>query len=134
MIRQDPRTAVPPRRARAGFSLVSVIFAVVLLTLGMLALARSQTLLARTEGSTGIKNRAAIIARSHMEVLRSRPPATLASETGVVVDSLGRAVAGGGFTRSVNVEQVQTNLLRVTVSVAYPRGNVPADISTLIFR
>lgn len=126
---QHPRSA-----SRRGFSLVSVVFAIVLLVLGLLALARSQTMLAATQGTTGDRNRAYALARTHMETLRSRPPATLASETAVTIDSLGRPAAGGVYTRSVRVDPQSANLLNVSVLVHYPRGAAPAQLSTLIYR
>lgn len=138
-----PRGAAPPvrtgprrvgGRGRGGFSIVAVVFAVALLVTGLLALARSQTYLARTQGSTADRNRAYALARGHMELLRSRPPASLASESAVGIDSLGRPVAGGGYTRTVLVTTEATNLLRVRVQVQYPRGTAPAEIATLIFR
>jgi len=127
-------TSRPRTTSRSGFSLISVVFAVILLVLGLLALARSQTLLAAVQGSTNHRNRAYALARAHMELLRSRPPSTITAENAVVIDSLGRVAAGGGFTRTVQLDPRSTNLLAVTVLVGYPRGTVPAQLNTLIFR
>jgi type II secretory pathway component PulK len=134
-VRRIDGTTVPRRpRARGGFSLVSVIFAVALLVVGLLALARSQTLLARAQGTTAIRSRAQEIGRAYMEAVRARPPATLASEGAVRVDSLGRADTQGPFERSLLVDQEAANLLRVRVRVTYPRGVQPVELATLIFR
>lgn len=125
---------VRSHRSRAGFSLVSVMVAVVILVVGLLALARAQTALAASQGTAAVRNRAVDLARAYMEQVRARPPATLAAEGATRVDSLGLPAADGTYTRTLLVEQQATNLLQVRVRVDYPRARTPVEIATLIFR
>lgn len=123
-----------PRRAEGGFTLVSVIVAIVILSTGLLALARAQALLVKSQGDTAARTTGLTIARDYMEVLRSRDPWTIASEAGVTVNSTGTADVAGKFTRSVTVQVIQGNLIQVSINVVYPRGVNPVNLTTLIYR
>jgi hypothetical protein len=105
-----------------------------MLTIGLMALARTQALLARTQGSTASRATALAIAQSHVELLRSQVGDSLGSEAPVSVDELGLASAGGKFSRETVVDDVANNLQRVTVRVSYPKAGVPIELVTLIFR
>lgn len=122
------------RRAEGGFTLVSVIVAIVILSTGLLALARAQAVLVASQGNTANRSIALTIARDYMEVLRSRDAWTVASEAGATVDSRGVADVNGKYTRSVAVTVVQGNLIQVTITVTYPRAVNPVQIITLIYR
>ena len=122
------------RRSETGFTLVSVLISVTMLSVGLLALARTQALLTRTQGSTATRSTALAIAQAYVEVLRSRDPGTLASESAQAVDAQGQADTQGQFTRSTLVSTDATNLRRVTVQVSYPGAYVPIELVTLIFR
>ena len=117
-----------------GFTLVSVLVALLILTIGLLALARSQAMLVATQGDTANRSTALTIARGYTEVLRSRDPWTLVSEPATTVDDQGQLAVNGAFTRTTTVTVVQNNLLQVQVDVLYPRGQLPVDILTLIYR
>lgn len=125
---------VQPRRGTAGFTLVSVIVAIVILSTGLLALARAQGMLVATQGTTANRSIALTIARDYTEVLRSRDAWTLVSEAGALVDARGVADASGKYTRSTAVTILAPNLLQITVQVAYPKGPSPLAITTLIYR
>jgi Tfp pilus assembly protein PilV len=120
-------------RNEAGFTLISVLIAVTMLVIGLMALARTQALLAKTQGSTSVRATALAIAQGHVEVLRSRPPATLATESAVGVDELGQPSPGGRFSRTTVVTTDAPNLRRVTVEVSYPGASRPIELVTLIF-
>lgn len=123
-----------PRRGEAGFTLISVMIAVILLSLGLIALAKAQGVLARSETDTANRSSALAIAQGYTEVIRSRDPATLASEPTVQVDANGLPAVDGAYSRSTTVSSDSPNLLRVTVTVNYPRAAMPLSIVTLIYR
>jgi len=122
-----------PRRDR-GFTLVSVMVALAILSIGLLALARAQASIVANQGNIANRTTALTIARDYAEVLRSRSPWTLVSEAPVAVDARGQPLAGGAYRRSTNVTVLANNLLQVQVLVTYPRSTVPVDIITLIYR
>lgn len=127
--------AVNNRRSReAGFTLVSVMIAVCLLSLGLMALAKAQGVLARSETDTANRSSALAIAQGYTEVVRSRDPATLVSETATLVDANGTVNLGGKYSRSTTVSSDAPNLLRVIVTVTYPRAQSPLQIVTLIYK
>lgn len=122
------------KRREAGFTLVSVMIAVILLSLGLIALAKAEGILARAQTDTANRSSALAIAQGYTEVIRSRDPATLASESALQVDVYGQPAAGGLYSRSMTVTSDAANLLRVTVTVNYPRAAAPLRIVTLIYK
>jgi Tfp pilus assembly protein PilV len=122
------------RRARGGFTLISVMVALVMLSVGLLALAKVQSSLVKTQRDTNLRATALTVARSYVEDLRSRDPWTLASEAAVKVDLQGRPAAAGPLTRSTTVTQDSANLLRITVQVDYPGQNQPVQLITMAYR
>jgi len=117
-----------------GFTLLSVLIAITMLAIGLMALARTQALLTRTQGATATRATALAIAQEYVEVLRSRDAGMLASESPVSVDELGRPNASGDYYRSTTVSTDAPNLRRVTVQVTYPRASLPIGLITLIFQ
>ena len=118
----------------AGFTLVSVMIAVCMLSLGLMALAKSQGVLARSETDTANRSSALAVAQGYTEVIRSRDPSTVVSEPAVQVDANGAPATGGPYTRSTVVSSDAPNLLRVTITVDYPRSRSPLSIVTLIYK
>ncbi|HEY7683291.1 MAG TPA: prepilin-type N-terminal cleavage/methylation domain-containing protein [Gemmatimonadales bacterium] len=121
-------------RNEQGFTLVSVIIAVVLLCFGLLSLSRAQSLLVVTEHDTGNRGTALALASDYVEQIRTRDPWTLASEPAVQVNARGQIDPNGAFQRSTIVTLDNDNLVRVRVQVTYPRGRLPIEILTLVFR
>ena len=121
-------------RNKRGFTLLSVLLAVSMLTIGLLALARTQAIL--TSSEAGVSNRAIAlaIATDRLEQLRASDPQTLASEPAATVDANGNVSAGGAYQRSVTVTLDAANLLRLTVMVTYPRMTSPVQLQALIYR
>jgi type IV pilus assembly protein PilV len=124
------------RRAqrRAGFTLVSVIVALVLLTVGVMALANANLYALRAVNSETDRTTGLQIARSYMETLRGRDPTLLASEAEARVNDIGTVAASGRFLRTTTVTTLSTLLSRVTVQVRLPRGNTPIVMETLVYR
>jgi type II secretion system protein I len=121
-------------RNERGFTLISVLLAVSMLTIGLLALARTQAIL--TSSEAGISNRAIAlaIATDRLEQLRASDPATLATEPPAMVDANGNLSATGAYQRSVTVSLDAANLLRLRVTVNYPRMTSPVQLEALIYK
>jgi len=121
------------RNGEAGFTLISVIMAVVILSVGILALGRSQAMLVRAQATGAQRDVALGIARNYIEEIRSRT-AIPVSEGSVAVDETGTAVAGAHYRRSLTIADLGNDLYQATCNVTYPRGPQPVQIVTLIYR
>ena len=121
------------RNGEAGFTLISVIMAVVILSIGIMALGRSQAMLIRAQATSAQRDVALGIARNYIEEIRSRT-AIHVSEASTVVDETGTAAAGGKYRRSLTVADLGNDLYQATCNVTYPRGPQPVQIVTLIYR
>ena len=64
------RVALPPATGRAGFTLVELIVAIVILTVGVLGLASTAAVVTRQIGGGAQQARAAIVAQARFEALR----------------------------------------------------------------
>lgn len=121
------------RNGEAGFTLISVIMAVVILSIGIMALGRSQAMLVRAQATSAQRDVALGIARNYVEEVRSRTTVP-ASEGATAVDETGTAVGGGKYSRSLTITDLGDNLYRASCDVTYPRGPSPVTIITLIYR
>lgn len=120
------------RRGDAGFSLVSVVVALVLLSVGVLSLSNVMTQSVTMQTIASTRTSALYIAQTHMEEVRSRDPLTLASEAVIQVDEEGNADINGVFSRELTVTDIGGNLLEVVVIVTSPRSN-PIRLVTWIY-
>lgn len=122
------------RRARRGFTLVSMIVALVLLTVGLMSLAsaNAQTVTLQTVAQN--RTNAIAIGRAYLEQLRTRDPWDLESESPVKLNADGVASSVGAYTRTVTVTTVRQNLVNLEVRVDFPRGARPVVLTTSIFR
>jgi type IV pilus assembly protein PilV len=121
-------------RNERGFTLISVLLAVCMLMIGLLALARTQAVLTQSENGVASRAVALAIATDRLEQLRGSDPATLANEGPMQVDANGAPSATGPYQRSVTVTPDAANLLRLTVSVTYPRMTSAVQLQALIYR
>lgn len=117
-----------------GFTLISVLVAIVMLSIGLVALSRSQTVMMSMQNQLANGTTALGIARGYLEQVRGRDPWTLATEAATTVDDLGLPSANGTYTRSMTVTLDANNLLRTTISVTYPKQSSPVQLVTLIYR
>lgn len=129
--RVTPRSG---RRARKGFTLVSMIVALVLMGVGVGALAKSSAETVKSQNIAQNKTNAIAIARAYVENLRTRDPWTMESEPSVTVDQDGSETASGRFSRSMNMIVERQNLLRLTITVRYPRMVDPVVLTTFLYR
>ncbi len=120
-------------RRKDGFTIISVLVAIVMLSIGILALSRSGTQAMAAQTLAGNRSTALAIGRAYMEAVRSRPPAQVLSESAVKVDRTGTVNPDGVFTRSVVVTTVRHNLKEVRVIVEFPRSGVPIELVTLAY-
>lgn len=134
MQRSRKSTTQRLRLNRAGYSLLSVVVALVLLLVGIAALARTQMLAIRSQSGDAVRGQALALSVAYLEELRARDVTTLASEALVAVDSLGAVSPSGRFQRQVIVTNDAVNLLRVTVRVTPPGATQPVSLVTLFYR
>lgn len=122
------------QRDERGFTLVSVLVALGILAIGLLALARAQAAIVASQGNVANRTTALTIARDYAELVRTRSPWSIVSETPVNVDAQGQPATGGAYQRRMNVTVLSNNLIQVQILVSYPRAATPVDITTLIYR
>jgi type II secretory pathway pseudopilin PulG len=130
------RLAGSPRGDR-GFTLISVIIATVMLSIGLLALARTQTALVSAEGALQRRNTALSIAQAYLDQERSGDLWALVVEAPTAVNEHGQASGSGIYRRSVDIAEVvagQPNLIQLTVTVSYPGSANAVQLATLIYR
>lgn len=120
--------------ARKGFTLVSMIVALVLLGVGVGALAHSSAETVKFQNIAQNKTNAIAIARAYVESLRTRDPWTMSSEPGVAVDQDGTFVSTGRYSREMSMAIERNNLVRLTITVRYPRMVDPVVLTTFLYR
>ena len=120
------------QRRDAGFGLVSVMTAIVLLSVGVLSL--SQLLTQSVSMQTIIASRTSglDVARSYMEEVKGRDPLLIEAEPEVRVNEKGEEDSNGLFTKELTVTTVQLHLVEATVIVTMPRSN-PIRLVTWIY-
>ena len=126
--------SIDPKAPERGFTLLSVLLAIVMLSVGLVALTRTQTMLMTTQSQLANNNTALQIARGYLEQVRGRDPWTLAAEAPVRVDNLGLPSVSGAYFRSMDFSLDAANLCRITIRVTYPRQSQPVLLTTLIYR
>lgn len=110
-------------RCERGFSILTVLIAIVLVSVAAVALSGTTVYVLSLRTESTVRSTAVGIASAYMESVKTRRIATLASEAGTNVNGLGEPDASGSFVRSLSVEPgpiPKSKLL--TVSVQYPRG------------
>lgn len=125
--------AMTPPRSAGGFTIVSVLIAMVLLSVGILSVmtVSVQAFAMQTHGGT--KSTALSIARSYMEEVRGREPTDLESEDAIQVNEDGQSDDTGVYTRELIVEDKSVHLMEVTVRVTYPGATKPLELVTLVY-
>jgi len=120
-------------RKDSGFSLIAVLVAIVLLSIGLLAISRASTQVLTMHTSAASRSAGLAVARTHMETLRSQDPATIVSQSEVVVNAEGQLDASGPFYRTVVVDSISHNLKAIRVRVTWPRASAPVELVTMAF-
>ena len=110
------------REQQDGFSMISVLVAVILLGVGIMGLSSAGMVVMGSHTEASVRSTATAIAVGYMEQVKQRP--TLASESAVAVDETGQTNGNGKFQRSLTVAD-EPNVVkskRVTIEVKYPSG------------
>ena len=131
-LRGESPTQQRLRRPDSGYSLVSVLVAIVLLVVGVLSLTNVLTQSLQMQTIVSTRTTALYVAQTYMEELRSRDPLTLAAEAVAQVDDQGAADASGVFSREVTVASAGRNLIEVVVIVTTPRSS-PVRLVTWVY-
>lgn len=129
-----PRTPRATHGSREGFTLISMIVAIVLLTVGIMALGNANTNTIKHQTMAQNRTNALAIARAYLEEVRSRDPWALTSESPESVGPDGSPVADGVYTRSMNITEERQNLLLVELIVDFPRAEQPVRLVTYQYR
>lgn len=134
MTRNRRRTSWRPRALRRGFTIVAMMMAIVLLSVGLMSLAgaNAQTITMQTLAQN--RTSAVAIARGYLEQVRTRDPWLVESEGSIALNSDGQTASGGKFLRIMTVTTIRQNLIRIDVHVMYPRGTQPVHLVTSLFR
>ncbi len=120
------------QRPTAGFGLISVLVAIVLLSVGVLSISQVLTQSVSMQTIMSIRTTALDLARAYMEDVKSRDPLTLVSEAAVRVNDKGVEDSNGIFTRELVVTSVALHLDEITVIVTTPRSS-PISLVTWIY-
>ncbi|MBL0169162.1 MAG: hypothetical protein IPP90_00325 [Gemmatimonadaceae bacterium] len=121
-------------RRRLGFTMVSMLMAIILLAVGLMALAGANAQTVTMQTLSQNRTSAIAIARAYMEQVRTRDPWSIVSESAVALNNEGLASGGGAFIRTLTVTTVRQNLIKIVVDVRYPRGTQPVQLTTSYFR
>ncbi len=114
-----------PRRTREerGFSLLSVLIAVILMGVGVAAVSSTSVYLLSLQTEASVRSAATGLAVTYMEEVKTRPTNSLASEAVQTINELGRPDASGQFTRELKISNGPvTNSKLVEIEVTYPTG------------
>lgn len=122
------------KRGDAGYSMVGVLVALVLLAVGILALANAGTQTVAMENQMATRTTALEIARTYMEQVRSQEPDELTSHSPEPVNGQGEPDEDGVFRRALVVEDTEdVNMKKVTVRVYAPNLDSPIELVTLAY-
>ena len=127
---QKQQLALP--RHDAGFGLVGVMVAIVLLSVGVLSLSQLLTQSVSMQTIIGSRTAGLDVARSYMEEVRGLDPLLVEATPEVRVNEKGLADSNGLFTKELTVTTVQLHLVEATVIVTMPRSN-PIRLVTWIY-
>lgn len=121
-------------RARRGFTLISMMVALVLLVVGVSALATANGSTVKLQTLAQNRTNAIAIARAYVEQVRTRDPWLVESEAPVRLNADGVANSTGAYLRTLTVRETRNNLVEVEVRVDYPRATQPVKLITSLFR
>jgi type IV pilus assembly protein PilV len=123
-------------KQRDGFTLLSVMVAMVLLSIGVMALAKTQFMVAAVTNQQSQKEQALQLASAYLEEVRSRDPWGLATEALATIDSTGAVNSAGKFTRAMTVADVGSQLesIQLTVTPKFGVHTRSVVINTFIFK
>jgi prepilin-type N-terminal cleavage/methylation domain-containing protein len=120
------------KNARSGFTLVEVLVALVVLSIGILALTGSSALVTRMIGRGKVETHAAMAASRRVEMLRLAAHSTT-PRCASLSFATGGPLSDDGFTQSWTVDPAgKVRRVRVTVTYLTVRGRRSAVLETAI--
>ncbi len=131
-IKMQQKHELTVQRSDAGFGLISVMVAIVLLSVGILSLSQVFTQSVSMHTVIASRTTALDLARSYMEEVRGQDPLTIAAAPQVKVNERGDLDSNGKFTRELTVTTVDLHIIEATVIVTLPRSN-PIRLVTWIY-
>ena len=126
------RQALTGQRPDSGFGMISVLVAIVLISVGALSLSQVLTQSVAMQTIISMRTTGLDIARGAMEAVKGQDPLTLTSQAAVRVNDRGELDSNGAFTLEITVTSVSLHLDEVTVIVLTPRSN-PIELVTWIY-
>ena len=132
-----PSHRTSARRApasRRGFTLVSMIVAVILLAVGLSSLASANASTIKLQTLAQNRTNAIAIARGYLEQVRTRDPWLVQTESAVRLGAEGTPQSNGPYVRTMIVTEARQNLVKIEVKVDFPRATTPVLLTTLLFR
>ena len=120
--------------SRTGFTIVSMLVAMILLGVGMMSLAGANAQTVSMQALAQNRTSAISLARAYLEQVRTRDPWTVQSESAVLLANDGTPSASGAFSRTMDVTVTRNNLIQIIINVTYPRGAQPVKLTTSLFR
>jgi prepilin-type N-terminal cleavage/methylation domain-containing protein len=118
------------KRSRSGLTLVEVLVAVVVLAIGLVALAGGSGLVTRMIGRGKVETRAALAASRRMEAIRLAAYSTTPRCTAPAFASGGPVIDGAVSESWVVPQAGQVRRVRVTVTYLTARGPRSASLET----
>lgn len=106
------------KRADAGFTMVELMVAILLIAIGILPVAMVQSRSTRDVVATGQSTRALSIAQDQMEVVRTSGFSTAKIDSGLVT----------GFTWKTDLTSLSVSLKRVDVTVSWTNKGVAQSL------
>ncbi len=119
-------------RPDAGMSLISVLVAIILLSIGVTSVSQVLTQSVTMQTVTAMRTTGLDVARSYMEEVKGRDPLTLVSESQVRVNERGEVDSNGPFARELTITAVDLHLAEATVVITLPLSN-PIRLVTWIY-
>ncbi len=120
------------QRPDAGFGLISVMVAIILLSIGVVSISQVLTQSVAMQTIVAMRTTGLDVARSYMEEVRGRDPLTVTAEAEVRVNDRGEVDSDGRFLRELTIQTVDLHLVEATVIVTLPRSN-PIRLVTWIY-
>ena len=124
--------ALALRRPDAGMSLISVMIAIILLSIGVTSVSQVLTQSVAMQTIVAMRTTGLDVARSYMEEVRGRDPLTVTAEAEVRVNDRGEVDSNGRFLRELTIQTVDLHLVEAIVIVTLPRSN-PIRLVTWIY-
>jgi type II secretory pathway pseudopilin PulG len=120
-----------------GFSILTVLVSVVLVSIAIVALSGTTVYVLSLQTESRVRSTAMGIAVTYLEEVKTRPAESLASESQTAVNEVGRALDPAPFLRELIVQTGPDPKSKlITVRVHYPRGRTvmgKVELATIIY-